>query len=62
MLTRMDELGDDLGDELGDEFDSIEGRAQRPNALGTGDDDSVMYVVYQQRQCLPEFIVTYTEA
>jgi hypothetical protein len=47
---------------LGEEFDSVEGGPHRPKVAGPGDDDSVIYVVYQQSQCLPEFIVTYTKA
>jgi hypothetical protein len=46
---------------LGREFDSVEGGPHRPTVAGTGQNDSVMYVVYQPSQCLPEFIVTYTE-
>jgi hypothetical protein len=47
---------------LGREFDSVEGGPHRPTVAGTGQNDSVMYVVYHPSQCLPEFIVTYTEA
>jgi hypothetical protein len=47
---------------LKEEFDSVEGVPHRPKAAGTGDNDSVMYVVYHPSQRLPEFIVTYTEA
>ncbi len=46
---------------LGEEYDSIEGGPHRPNAAGPGADDSLLYVVYQQSQCLPEFVVTYEE-
>jgi hypothetical protein len=33
----------------------------QPLQAGPGTDDSIIYVVYQPIQCLPEFIVTYTE-
>ena len=46
---------------LGQEHDSVEGGPHRPMFAGRGPDDSLMYVVYQSSQCLPEFIVTYRE-
>ena len=53
---------------LGREYDSVEGGPHRPTKQGgygggeEGSDDSIMYVTYHPSQCLPEFIVTYTEA
>ena len=53
---------------LGGEYDSVEGGPHRPTKQGgygrgeEGSDDSIMYVTYHPSQCLPEFIVTYTEA
>ena len=46
---------------LGQEHDSVEGGPHQPTFAGRGPDDSLMYVVYQSSQCLPEFIVTYRE-
>jgi hypothetical protein len=46
---------------LGQEFDSVEGGPHQPLQAGPGTDDSIIYVVYHASQCLPEFIVTYTE-
>jgi len=52
---------------LGKEFDSVEGGPHRPTLSGPytararGSDDSVIYVAYHPSQCLPEFIVTYTQ-
>jgi hypothetical protein len=51
----------DAQDKLGDEFDSVEGGPHQPLLAGPGTDDSLIYVVYHTSQCLPEFIVTYTE-
>lgn len=48
-------------EKLGDGFDSVEGGPHRPTMPGGGPDDSLIYVVYHPSQCLPEFIVTYTE-
>jgi len=52
---------------LGEEFDSVEGGPHRPTLSGPytararGSDDSMIYVAYHPSQCLPEFIVTYTQ-
>jgi hypothetical protein len=48
-------------EKLGEEFDSVEGGPHQPLQAGPGTDDSIIYVVYHASQCLPEFIVTYTE-
>ena len=54
-------------DKLGDDYDSVVGGPHRPTLSGPysaqqpGNDDSIIYVVYRETQCLPEFIVTYTE-
>jgi hypothetical protein len=48
-------------EKLGQEFDSVEGGPHQPSKAGPGTDDSIIYVVYHASQCLPEFIVTYTE-
>jgi hypothetical protein len=48
-------------EKLGEEFDSVEGGPHQPLQTGPGTDDSIIYVVYHPSQCLPEFIVTYTE-
>ena len=39
----------------------MEGGPHQPLTAGPGTDDSIIYVVYHPSQCLPEFIVTYTE-
>jgi len=46
---------------LGQEFDSVEGGPHQPLRAGPGTDDSIIYVVDHPNQCLPEFILTYTE-
>ena len=52
---------------LGEEFDSVEGGPHQPILSGPyaararGSDDSVIYVTYHASQCLPEFIVAYTQ-
>ena len=48
-------------EKLGEEFDSVEGGPHQPLQAGPGTDNSIIYVVYHASQCLPEFIVTYTE-
>jgi len=54
-------------DKLGKEFDSVEGGPHHPTLSGPydvrlpGNDDSMIYVAYHPSQCLPEFIVTYTQ-
>lgn len=40
-------------------FDSVVGGPHSPHAAGRGRDDSLVHVVYQSTQCLPEFIVHY---
>ena len=52
---------DSLLQRLGENFDSVEGGPHRPTAAGPGADDSKLYVVHQQGQCLPSFIVTYQQ-
>jgi hypothetical protein len=47
--------------QLGQEYDSVEGGPHRPLTSGPGADDSIIYVVYDPGQCLPEFIVTYKQ-
>jgi hypothetical protein len=39
----------------------VEGGPHRPLTSGPGADDSIIYVVYDPGQCLPEFIVTYKQ-
>ena len=65
-----DETGCRFGavqDKLGQQFDSVESGPHRPTSSGPyapgeiGSDDSVIYVAYHPNQCLPEFIVTYTQ-
>lgn len=41
-------------------FDSVRGGPHQPLHTGTGDDDSYMYVLYEQAQAYPEYVVTYT--
>ena len=62
--------GTDFGSvqgKLGNNFDSVECGPHQPTVSGpyTGSasvsDNSLIYVVYSGTQCLPEFIVTYTE-
>ena len=54
-------------EKLGHAHDSVYGGPHRPTTSGPysaqqpGNDDSIIYVVYDQKQLLPEFIVTYTE-
>jgi hypothetical protein len=59
--TCCPELLPELLEKLGQEFDSVEGGPHQPLHAGPGTDDSIMYVVYHPSQCLPEYIVTYTE-
>jgi len=40
-------------------YDSVTGGPHQPKYSGPGPNDSVMYVDYTGKQCLPEFIVTY---
>ena len=64
LKTSEEWKGRDFGyaqDKLGEEFDSVEGGPHQPLLAGPGTDDSLIYVVYHPSQCLPEFIVTYTE-
>jgi len=52
---------------LGQDYDSVEGGPHQPTVSGpyTGrelvTDESIIYVVYSEAQCLPEFIITYME-
>ena len=46
---------------LGEGQDTVEGGPHRPTNAGRDAADRLVYVVYQQSHCLPEFIVTYTE-
>jgi len=54
-------------DKLGQQVDSVEGGPHQPTSSGPyapgeiGSDDSIIYVAYHPNQCLPEFIVTYTQ-
>jgi len=58
---------DTVQGKLGQVYDSVEGGPHQPTVSGpyTGrelvTDESIIYVVYSGTQCLPEFIVTYTE-
>ena len=46
---------------LGQEFDSVEDGPYQPLWTGPGTDDNITYVFYHPSQCLPVFILTYTE-
>jgi len=54
-------------DQLRQQFDSVEGGPHLPILSmpyavdACSSDDSVIYVAYHPSQCLPEFIVTYTQ-
>jgi len=44
------------------EYDSVEGGPHQPRHAGPGPQCSLMYVIYQDAQVYPEFIITYREA
>ena len=50
-----------LQSKLGEGQDTVEGGPHRTTNAGRDAADRLVYVVYQQSHCLPEFIVTYTE-